>query len=153
MNKRVLEIRLVADRVRAAEHVELGLVRELRERPAVEQGAQRRHEVVRILGRDDQADALRVVRVDIQRTFHAVLGECGDCGLRVGAAAERGEFHEQAPVERDLLAAAPAFLGEVERLRIVGRFGRGGSIAHSSSECTTSTSAATLASGVCGRMP
>ena len=125
----------------------------LGERPAVEQRAQRRHEVVGILGRDDDADALRVVRVEIQRAVDAVLGERRDRRLRVGAAAERREFHEQAPVERDLLAAAPAFLGEVERFRVVGRVGGGGSLAHSSSECTTSTSAATLASGVCGKMP
>ena len=100
----------------AAQHVELGLVREIGERPAIEQRAQRRHEIVGVLGHHEHADSLRVVGVEIQRAVDAVLRECRHRGLWIPAAAEPRELHEQAPVEGDLLAAAAAFLGGVAGL-------------------------------------
>ena len=106
--QRVLEVVLVADRVRPAQHVELGLVGVLGERPMVQQRAQARDEVRGIFRRDHEADALRIVRVEIQRADDAFFLERLDCRVRIGAAAERREFHEQSPVEQDLLAAAPA---------------------------------------------
>ena len=45
------------------------------------------------------ADALRVVRVEIEGALDAVRLERRDRGVGIRAAAERREFHEQPPVE------------------------------------------------------
>src|SRR5690606_41047301 len=58
LQQHVLEVRLVADGIAAAEHVELRLVVELVERRRREDLAQGRHEEVRVLVRGHHADAL-----------------------------------------------------------------------------------------------
>src|SRR5690606_7431388 len=97
------------------EHVELGLVLERAERPGVERRPQRGHKELRVLGGDHHADAPRVVRVEIEHGGRAELRERVLQRRGVRAAAERGELHEQSPVERDRLAAPHAALGEIER--------------------------------------
>src|SRR5690606_16719593 len=121
LQQHVLEIAFIADRIGAAEHVVLGLVVVIVERLAVEELAQRRDEEVRVLARGHDADAARVVRVEIERRGDAGLLERLDRFLGLLAVAERRELHEEAPIERDHLAAAPSLLGDIERRNVFAR--------------------------------
>ncbi len=97
--QRVLEIRLVPDRVRATEHVELGFVRVARERFRIEHVANGRDEVIGIFAHDEEPDALRVGHVEVEHALDVGGLERIDCSLGVRATAEGHELHEQAIVE------------------------------------------------------
>src|SRR5437764_4594236 len=113
----LVELCLEAGRVRPAEHRELGLVREARERLGGQELAPGGDEERRVLAHRQHADPARVVDVLIECGLDPARLERADERLLVEAAAERVELHVEPPVGGLLVGAA---LLDVD-LRRVGR--------------------------------
>jgi hypothetical protein len=114
LDERVLQVLLVPDRIRPAEHRVLGLPLELGEGRRAQEAAELVHEGVRRLAQRDECDSPRVVRVLVQGAGDGGILERGDEPSGVGRAAERLELHEEPAVEGCSLACLrQAVLGDV----------------------------------------
>ena len=109
------EVGLEAGGVRAADHGELGPVRECLEGLGGQHLAEARHEESRVLGQREHADAAGVVEVAVEDGVGAAPLQRDGQGLRIGAAREHLKLDEQAPVEG---LAAGAALRDVHLVRL-----------------------------------
>ena len=106
MEQRLDKIRLVPDRVGAAEHGEVRLLGERCERIDVEHAPDALDELVRVLRDREQRDAARIVHILIEHTGHAGGLERRGERPRVVTVAEDQQLHEQSIV-RSLRNAVP----------------------------------------------
>ena len=108
LDERLLEVLLVPDRVRAAEHRELGLRLELGERRRLQERAVLGDERLRRLAQREQRDAGRIVHVLVEHAATPAASSADDQRSGVPRTAVRVELHEEPAVERRRLAVRRA---------------------------------------------